>query len=161
MRRSFPHQSVPVLPLVSPVRGSVSESCSPANSLHGSDEPERRVRDLATRLQDRVVNGRHCARWNFARIQIRRATTSRSGRIWRLWRSTNSPSMDPNDRGVHRLRLCLHLGHSVSCCPTEKDDSGFSASEAALMFSLVGIAAAFGGVALGALVRSRLVGESL
>ena len=32
-----------------------------------------------------------------------------------------------------------------------KDDSGFSASEAALMFSLVGIAAAFGGVALGAL----------
>ncbi|MBS32368.1 MAG: hypothetical protein CL445_08085 [Acidimicrobiaceae bacterium] len=32
-----------------------------------------------------------------------------------------------------------------------RDDSGFSASEAALMFSLVGIAAAFGGVALGAL----------
>ena len=32
-----------------------------------------------------------------------------------------------------------------------KDDSGFSPSEAALMFSLVGIAAAFGGVALGAL----------
>ena len=32
-----------------------------------------------------------------------------------------------------------------------KDDSGFSPSEAALMFSLVGIAAAFGGVSLGAL----------
>ena len=32
-----------------------------------------------------------------------------------------------------------------------KDDSGFSPSEAALMFSLVGVAAAFGGVSLGAL----------
>ena len=145
--RVFP-PGVPALLSASPGQVSASASSLPGNSHHGWAN-SRGGRRLAAR----------------SRIEFSIAVVVLAGTLLVLKSQGQRPAAAGGFGGFGALRTVrawvpttvayTAYGFAyilvIAFLVGAKDDSGFSPSEAALMFSLVGIAAAFGGVSLGAL----------